>query len=180
MLCSIRTALPLWLLATAPELAALPHAHAATNHGVTHKSLARIGMLEQPERLYERAGPGLSARDFGAMGDGVCTEAPDRSWTKCTGRDESAALQRAIDAAQRQARTLYVPAGVYMVNATLIIRKPNENASIAKPQPYATAGLRIVGEGMSNTIIVAQCRSFPPRPPFSLSRARSLFLCACA
>ena len=81
---------------------------------------------------------GLNARDFGAMGDGVCTEAPDRSWTKCSGRDDSAALQRAIDASQHQGRTLYVPAGVYMVNTTLIIRKPNENASIAKPQPFVT------------------------------------------
>ena len=100
----------------------------------------------------------LDVRDFGAVGDGVCVEAPDRSWTKCSGRDESAALQRAIDAAQQQARTLYVPAGVYMVNSSLIVRKPSENASIAKPQPYVTAGLRIIGEGMADTIIVAQCR----------------------
>eukprot|EP01043_Picozoa_sp_COSAG02_P053796 COSAG02_NODE_5996_length_3885_cov_1.818806_2_plen_264_part_00 len=114
------------------------------------------GLIEQPERLYERTGPGLSALDFGAVGDGVCTEAADRSWTKCTGRDQSAALQRAIDAAQAQARTLYLPAGVYMVNTTLTIRKPSENASISKPQPYVTAGLRIIGEGMANTIIVAQ------------------------
>jgi hypothetical protein len=114
------------------------------------------GAIEQPERLYERNGPGLSALDFGAVGDGLCTEAADRSWTKCSGRDQSAALQRAIDAAQAQARTLYLPAGVYMVNTTLTIRKPSENASIAKPQPYVTAGLRIIGEGMANTIIVAQ------------------------
>ena len=169
MRCSIRTALPLWLLATAPVLAALPHPHATSNHhAVTHKSpaasapqaaLARVTVPdEEPDGLYERAGPALSARDFGAVGDGVCVEAPDRSWTKCSGRDESAALQRAIDAAQQQARTLYVPAGVYMVNSSLIVRKPSENASIAKPQPYVTAGLRIIGEGMADTIIVAQCR----------------------
>ena len=41
----------------------------------------------------------------------------------------------------------YVPAGVYMVNTTLIIRKPSENTSVAKPQPYVTTGLRMVGEG---------------------------------
>ena len=40
-----------------------------------------------------------------------------------------------------------MPAGVYMVNTTLIIRKPSENTSVAKPQPYVTTGLRMVGEG---------------------------------
>ena len=210
-------------------------------------------------------GIGLNARDFGAVGDGVCTEAADRSWTKCTGRDDgparhyldngprtthtpvmlqlecsslspaipsphkkaaargtrtrlvmivacvllslwcacvlpwvhamsarvvylqelhypcdnprthahtrhtthvihvcvracvrasvafprSQALQRAMDAALHQGRALYVPAGVYMINHTLVVRKPSGNASVAKPQPFLSTGLRMVGEGYS-------------------------------
>jgi hypothetical protein len=35
------------------------------------------------------------------------------------------------------------------VNSTLLIRKPNLNASIAKPQPWVGAGLRLPGEGLT-------------------------------
>ena len=102
-------------------------------------------------------GIGLNVRDFGATGAGVCTEAPDRSWIKCAGPDDSAALQSAIDEAMHTGRALYLPAGVYMVNRTIVVRKPFENATIKRPQPYVDAGLRIVGEGMARTSIVAQC-----------------------
>eukprot|EP01050_Picozoa_sp_SAG11_P021843 SAG11_NODE_3976_length_2125_cov_5.330207_3_plen_146_part_00 len=34
------------------------------------------------------AGIGLNVKDFGALGDGICREAVDRSWTKCTGTDD--------------------------------------------------------------------------------------------
>ena len=44
-----------------------------------------------------------------------------------------------------------------MVNRSLVVRKPSENASIAKMQPWVGQGLRMVGEGMSRTVIVAQC-----------------------
>ena len=101
---------------------------------------------------------GLNARDFGAMADGICEEAADRSWTKCTGTDDSAALQTAIYEAMRLGRALYLPAGVYMVNTSLIVPVPNGNASIAKTQPWVTEGLRMIGEGLSRTIIVAQCQ----------------------
>ena len=43
------------------------------------------------------SGIGLDVRDYGATGSGVCLEAKDRSWTRCSGPDESAALQQAID-----------------------------------------------------------------------------------
>jgi hypothetical protein len=35
------------------------------------------------------------------------------------------------------------------VNSTLLIRKPNLNASIAKPQPWVGAGLQLPGEGLT-------------------------------
>ena len=100
---------------------------------------------------------GLNARDFGAVGDGVCTEAPDRSWTRCAGRDDGPALQMAMDEALKLGRALLIPAGVYMVNSTLIVRKPSENSTIAKPQPWLATGLRVIGEGIGRTVIVAQC-----------------------
>jgi len=59
-------------------------------------------------RVCAHARAGLNAKDFGAVGDGVCTEAADRSWTNCTGRDDGPALQRAMDAALHQGRALYV------------------------------------------------------------------------
>eukprot|EP01052_Picozoa_sp_SAG31_P016889 SAG31_NODE_1136_length_9734_cov_4.139595_2_plen_209_part_00 len=40
-----------------------------------------------------------------------------------------------------------------------MIRNPNQNKTIAKPQPWINAGLRIVGEGISRSVIVAQCES---------------------
>ena len=98
---------------------------------------------------------GFNARDFGATGDGVCEEAADRSWTKCSGTDDSAALQLAIDEAMRLGRALYLPAGVYMVNASLTVPLPNRrlpatNASVMRHQPWITEGLRMVGEGVSH------------------------------
>ena len=62
---------------------------------------------------------GLSAKDFGAVGDGQADDGP--------------ALQRAISAALEQGRTLLLPAGHYLVNATLSI------ASSAR-QGYAVPG----------------------------------------
>ncbi len=64
----------------------------------------------------------LSARDFGATGDGVT--------------DDTAALQRAIDAAQTTGALLLIPAGNYLLTDTLRI----------------TAHVRIVGAGYQGDV----------------------------
>jgi hypothetical protein len=60
----------------------------------------------------------INARDYGAKGDGLTDDAP--------------ALQRAIDAAQHSRKLLAVPAGVYLVNATLHVRDNSGSTSGAK------------------------------------------------
>lgn len=165
-----------YLLASFASTAGAPPAFTRGNAAWHAGSQQRAGTSATPtggsrpawqaeiERMHAHAdgaalgsGMGLSARDFGAVGDGVCTEAPDRSWTRCAGTDDAPALQRAMDEALKLGRALLVPAGVYMVNSTLIIRKPSENATIKKPQPWLSTGLRVVGEGIGRTVIVAQC-----------------------
>jgi hypothetical protein len=84
---------------------------------------------------------GLNARDFGAAGDGVADDAP--------------ALQKAIDAALEQGRTLLVPAGKYQINSTLTIMS-SARAHYAVPGPgYAKHPLRMIGEGYRLTQIVS-------------------------
>ena len=63
----------------------------------------------------------LSARDFGAVGDGVTDDAP--------------ALQRAIDAAQHSRKILALPAGIYLVNSSLRV---HDNSGMNGPN--GTAG----------------------------------------
>ena len=66
-----------------------------------------------------------------------------------------------VGACARQGRALFVPAGTYMVNSTLLVRlpPPTNTSDGAPPHPWHpwTPGLRLVGEGMSRTAIVAQC-----------------------
>eukprot|EP01045_Picozoa_sp_COSAG04_P028852 COSAG04_NODE_4588_length_2003_cov_2.347689_1_plen_277_part_00 len=84
---------------------------------------------------------GLSAKDFGAVGDGQADDGP--------------ALQRAISAALEQGRTLLLPAGHYLVNATLSIAS-SARQGYAVPGPgYAKHPLRLVGEGGALSAIVA-------------------------
>jgi hypothetical protein len=57
-------------------------------------------------------GPPLDVLNFGALGDGDGNGG---------GTDNHKALQAAIDAAQTQGRSLFVPAGRYMVNMSLVV-----------------------------------------------------------
>ena len=82
----------------------------------------------------------LNVRDFGAVGDGIHDDAP--------------AFQRAIDAAQTVTQrplaagnTLHVPAGTYIIHTELLVLNTH-----GVPRP---AHLRIVGEGMTDTVIQA-------------------------
>eukprot|EP01050_Picozoa_sp_SAG11_P012970 SAG11_NODE_1482_length_4830_cov_6.200380_2_plen_740_part_00 len=80
--------------------------------------------------------PSLSAKDFGVRGDGVSDDQPG--------------LQAAIDAAQRSARTLWLPAGRYRVNRTLIVNPFRHDVRDSEFKP-----LRLLGEGEIATTIVA-------------------------
>ena len=102
-------------------------------------------------RVHRSAATTISARDFGAMGDGRT--------------DDSLALQKAIDHAQASRAILHVPAGVYLVNRTLHVRDnsglpstswKNCSFSIGKVSDYVVgnsgvscpAALRMVGDGV--------------------------------
>eukprot|EP01043_Picozoa_sp_COSAG02_P083725 COSAG02_NODE_21691_length_778_cov_1.219440_1_plen_114_part_10 len=63
-------------------------------------------------------GPLDAVRDFGAVPDGRVVDA---ATGRVGGTDNSAALQQAIDAAQLQGRSLFLPEGRYMVNSTLLV-----------------------------------------------------------
>jgi hypothetical protein len=82
----------------------------------------------------------LNVRDFGAVGDGIHDDAP--------------AFQRAIDAAMtttqkpvQYGNTLHVPAGIYSVHTELLVLNTH-----GVPRP---SRLRILGEGMTDTVIQA-------------------------
>lgn len=86
---------------------------------------------------------GINAKDYGAVGDGTTDDAP--------------ALQRGIDAALEQGRTLLLPAGHYVVNSTLNVMS-SARAHYAEPGPgFAKHPLRLVGEG-ELTMISAGCK----------------------
>jgi hypothetical protein len=89
----------------------------------------------------------LNALDFGAKGD--CFSNPTRpAWQVCS--DDGPALQAAIDAAQLQRRALFVPAGSYGINSSLIIHS-DANAS----DGYKFGPLRMIGAGKALTSISA-------------------------
>ena len=80
--------------------------------GGRHAALVTSSLphTQLPQRCSNCSGRGdmLSALAFGAVGDGR--------------HDDGPALQHAIDAAQRSARTLWLPAGRYVVSAPLLVR----------------------------------------------------------
>jgi polygalacturonase len=75
----------------------------------------------------------IDALSFGAVGDGVT--------------DDTVALQAALDATYAAGDTLYIPAGTYLVSASLDM--PFDNVT-----PYAK-GNYVFGDGMLRTIIKA-------------------------
>ena len=94
-------------------------------------------------------GAGLNAvDDFGASGK--CRTNSTSPLTSCV--NDGPALQRAIDAAQMQRRTLFIPAGQYMISAPLIVRS-NANKSQLIDGDYLFGPLKMVGEGKYLTSI---------------------------
>ena len=109
---------------------------------------ARAAATRGGSEADQPKGMGLNAvDDFGATGSCVYNSSapapPD--WQKdCT--DDGPALQRAIDAAQKQRRALFIPAGDYAVRAPLIVHS-NANKSQLVRGDYIYGPLKIVGEG---------------------------------
>jgi hypothetical protein len=89
----------------------------------------------------------LNALDFGAKGD-CFFSATKPAWQVCS--DDAPHLQSAIDAAQLQRRALFIPAGSYGINTSLVIHS-NANSS----DGYKFGPLRLFGEGKALTTINA-------------------------
>ena len=116
-----------------------------------------------------RQGPLNAVTDFGAVPDGGVIDAKSGM---VGGTDNSVQLQKAIDAAQLQGRSLFLPEGRYMVNATLFVgcATPATSCPGCTPtgdagacvEPNATAGvwglhpLILAGAGRTLTTIAAQ------------------------
>ena len=110
----------------------------------------------------------MNAKDFGARGDCVHPGDYTSGCLDCVvcETDDAPALQRAIDAAQLAGRSLFIPAGVYLVNTTLLIRctgardpiednSPNPMCDGVLNATHRYHPLRLVGEGMESTMIQA-------------------------
>ena len=117
---------------------------------------------------------GISAKDFGAKGDGVwnltgpCLWDPvthEKETLSCPGRwmgtDDTAALQAAINEAQASGRTLLIPAGRYIITDTLNVSCANEFCSLCPcltcPCEYRVRHhpLTMRGEGLQRTHLCA-------------------------
>ena len=126
----------------------------------THKVRTRL-------KADDSRGP-MNAKDFGARGDCVHPGDYTSGCLDCVvcDTDDAPALQRAIDAAQLAGRSLFIPAGVYRVNTTLLIRctgardpiednSPNPMCDGVLNATHRYHPLRLVGEGMESTMIQA-------------------------
>eukprot|EP01052_Picozoa_sp_SAG31_P053970 SAG31_NODE_14103_length_827_cov_0.923077_2_plen_188_part_00 len=117
---------------------------------------------------------GISARDFGAKGDGVWNESGPCLWDPAThekealscpgrwqGTDDTAALQAAIDEAQASGRTLLIPAGHYIITDTLNVSCANEYCSLCPcltcpcKYPVTRHPLTMRGEGLKRSHLCA-------------------------
>ena len=82
-------------------------------------------------------GPLDAVRDFGAVPDGRVVDA---ATGQVGGTDNSVQLQKAIDAAQLQGRSLFLPEGRYMVNSTLLVGCATPATSCPGCTPTGDAG----------------------------------------
>ena len=114
------------------------------------RALARGGHHQQPVVAATPPPPAresLNALDFGAKGDCFFSAARP-AWQVCS--DDAPHLQRAIDAAQLQRRALFIPAGSYGINSSLLIR-----SNVNNTDGYKFGPLRLLGEGKYLTTIIA-------------------------
>eukprot|EP01051_Picozoa_sp_SAG22_P003141 SAG22_NODE_150_length_17426_cov_8.082588_6_plen_644_part_00 len=84
----------------------------------------------------------LNAKDFGAVGDGRA--------------DDTAALQRAIDAAQTEGKALFVPGGSYGLSGPLFVHCCNEWCSGGFDAAQTHHGLSMAGAGEFLTFLFAR------------------------
>ena len=83
----------------------------------------------------------LNAKDFGAVGDGKA--------------DDTAALQRAVDAAQLQGKALYVPGGSYALSRPLLVHCSNAFCTTGFSTNITYRGLSMSGAGEFLTTLFA-------------------------
>jgi len=87
----------------------------------------------------------LNAKDFGAVGDGKA--------------DDTAALQRAVDAAQLQGKALYVPGGSYALSRPLLVHCCNALCTTGYNSNTTHFRLSMAGAGMYQTHLFASARA---------------------
>ena len=135
-------------------------------------SLMALGQQGAPTPLLPREP--VNARDCGAYGNcsrGNCLS--NLTVVDCT-VDDAPALQRAVDAAQLQGRSLFIPAGIYGVATPVVVRctggddlvysdpgrRRAQSAIVLCSGMEDGSGrvfhpLRISGEGMESTVLIA-------------------------
>jgi len=114
----------------------------------------------------------VNARDFGALGNCSRGTTPSTLTEVACDVDDAPALQRAVDAAQLQGRSLFIPAGVYGVASPVVVRCTGARDLVYDNGVGGGGGLtlcsgfdpssgrvyhplRISGEGMESTVLIA-------------------------
>jgi hypothetical protein len=116
-------------------------------------------------------GQPVNARvDFGAAGNCKRGSSPSTLTTVSCTVDDHGPLQRAVDAAQLQGRSLFIPAGIYGVSSPVVVRCTGARdlvydngvggGGVTLCSGVEAAGrffhpLRISGEGMEGTVLIA-------------------------
>eukprot|EP01051_Picozoa_sp_SAG22_P008844 SAG22_NODE_698_length_7809_cov_2.743061_2_plen_352_part_00 len=113
------------------------HVHSAEKHDVISDAVAP-GLKTDDATFKAPPSPALYAAYFGVASNNT---------------DNTAALQRAIDAAQAQGRRLLLGAGRYTLHSTVFVGCFN-NAEAGRCQNAAAHPLQMVGEGVDNTVLV--------------------------
>ena len=125
----------------------------------------------------------VNARDFGALGNCSRGTTPSTLTEVACDVDDAPALQRAVDAAQLQGRSLFIPAGVYGVASPVVVRCTGARDLVYDNGVGGGGGLtlcsgfdpssgrvyhplRISGEGMESTVLIATAamQVIPPVP----------------